>query len=739
MRGGYSCGPEERVAFFPDMRNGQNFAIAETDQAFAQACVRFVVRKPRRAVPCRGQTRREFIQAVNARDFFDQINFALDLGAHHPKNFRARHTDFLWRALSRINVNNTSEQLAAGKLQNQFSSASRGELGHFRIGTAAKPRGGFGVQFQETRSAANRDRFKPRALDQDIFGGKRNFRFRSTHNSADADGVGAVAIADHADVGIELPLDAVEGSHVLAMLGAADNNLRIANLVVIESVQRVAEFEHHEVGNIHDIADAGDAGGFQAVSQPFWGRLDLHVANDAGGEAAAQFRRLNFDSYGRACFRRTLGWLGRNVLQGQPVDGGDFAGDSQVSKAVGAIRADFGFDHCAVRAVLHAADVCAGKGQARGELLGRGSDVDKIFQPVVDDLHASVPVRPRLSEIDAREVFHAYAAVLLMLAKNPFQLGHHRCVVRMTFGRSEGAAAEPPAESLLIQNLVVRQIARGENTAIKETANISALRIGILDPLVVNAEPLKHTFVRAGERGFFHAAVIPEDHHPPAGLKDASKFAARRMPFEPVKSLGGGDEIDAGVAQRGGFGGAGDAREFLEAVQEFFAGFTHLPIRLDAENAMAVFEEQLAKQAGPGADVRDDMVRAQPALDAQEIKHRRGIAGTVAEVVRDAIRKALFGVGQRHSVQNQFLKGRTDGLPMVNSVCFLRELAEKAHVVLEKNLNIIDSVFQHSQAVDAEAEGETAAFLRVVVYKAVDRGIDHARAKEFDPGRALAL
>src|SRR5439155_23459881 len=103
----------------------------------------------------------------------------------------------------------------------------------------------------------------------------------------------------------------------------------------------------------------------------------------------------------------------------------------------------------------------------------------------------------------------------------------------------------------------------------------------------------------------------------------------------------------------------------------------------------------------------------------------------------DAIRKALFGVGQRHSVQ--FLRGRTDGLPIVNSVCFLRELAEEAHVVLKKNLNIIDSVFQHSQAVDAEAEGEAADFLRLVVHKALDRGIDHARAKEFDPGRALAL
>src|SRR5256885_12695478 len=109
MRGGYSCGPEERVAFFPDMRNGQNFAIAETDQAFAQACFRFVVRKPRRALPCRGQTRREFIQAVNARDFFDQINFTLDFGAPGWRRRFPRREERAFRAAALVDANRSEE------------------------------------------------------------------------------------------------------------------------------------------------------------------------------------------------------------------------------------------------------------------------------------------------------------------------------------------------------------------------------------------------------------------------------------------------------------------------------------------------------------------------------------------------------------------------------------------------------------------------------------------------------
>src|SRR5882672_7840655 len=71
--------------------------------------------------------------------------------------------------------------------------------------------------------------------------------------------------------------------------------------------------------------------------------------------------------------------------------------------------------------------------------------------------------------------------------------------------------------------------------------------------------------------------------------------------------------------------------------------------------------------------------------------------------------------------------------------CFLWELPEEAHVVLEKDLNIVDAVLQHREAIDAYAEGKAADFFRVVIHEAVDGGIDHARAEEFNPRGALAF
>src|SRR6266850_2590623 len=71
--------------------------------------------------------------------------------------------------------------------------------------------------------------------------------------------------------------------------------------------------------------------------------------------------------------------------------------------------------------------------------------------------------------------------------------------------------------------------------------------------------------------------------------------------------------------------------------------------------------------------------------------------------------------------------------------CFLRELPEEAHIVLEKDLNIVDAVLQHREAIDADAEGEAADFFRVIVHETVDGGIDHARAEELDPRGALAF
>src|SRR5260370_17378425 len=69
------------------MRNVENVAIDETDEAFPEARFGFIVREAGSALASHGQARREFVEAVDSGPFLDEINFALDFGA--PGGLRA--------------------------------------------------------------------------------------------------------------------------------------------------------------------------------------------------------------------------------------------------------------------------------------------------------------------------------------------------------------------------------------------------------------------------------------------------------------------------------------------------------------------------------------------------------------------------------------------------------------------------------------------------------------------------
>src|SRR5205807_4060859 len=76
-----------------------------------------------------------------------------------------------------------------------------------------------------------------------------------------------------------------------------------------------------------------------------------------------------------------------NRFERQFIDGSDFARDSVMAKAIRPIRTDFCIQDRAVRAAFKAADVRAGKREARSKLLRWRRQVNEILQPVVDDLH----------------------------------------------------------------------------------------------------------------------------------------------------------------------------------------------------------------------------------------------------------------------------------------------------------------------------------------------------------------
>jgi hypothetical protein len=174
-------------------------------------------------------------------------------------------------------------------------------------------------------------------------------------------------------------------------LRAAYHDTLIVHEIVIECVDGMPQLQHHVVGNIHHVVDAGGAGGLQAVFQPFGRRLNLHAANYARSETPAKFRRFDLDLDGFA----GLGGLGfhrfrRTRFQRKAVDGADFARDANHAQAVGAIRGDFRVDHRAVRAVFDGGDIRAGESEPRGHFFGRGGYFHKFLQPVVGNLHALV-------------------------------------------------------------------------------------------------------------------------------------------------------------------------------------------------------------------------------------------------------------------------------------------------------------------------------------------------------------
>src|SRR5437667_448928 len=80
-RGKHAVRTKERIAIFSDVWNGHDFAVAKRYQPFAQARFLFVVREARRSLARCGKARRKFIKTINARNFFDQIDFAFNIGA----------------------------------------------------------------------------------------------------------------------------------------------------------------------------------------------------------------------------------------------------------------------------------------------------------------------------------------------------------------------------------------------------------------------------------------------------------------------------------------------------------------------------------------------------------------------------------------------------------------------------------------------------------------------------------
>ena len=95
--------------------------------------------------------------------------------------------------------------------------------------------------------------------------------------------------------GGQLALIAVQGLDGLPVPGGADDDVAALHAGEVKGVHGLAVFQHHVVGDVHDVVDGADAGVAQPFPHPCGGGLDLHVLHHPGGVPGAEVAVLNVD------------------------------------------------------------------------------------------------------------------------------------------------------------------------------------------------------------------------------------------------------------------------------------------------------------------------------------------------------------------------------------------------------------------------------------------------------------
>src|ERR1700685_3516844 len=132
-------------------------------------------------------------------------------------------------------------------------------------------------------------------------------------------------------------------------------------------------------------------------------------------------------------------------------------------------------------------------------------------------------------------------------------------------------------------------------------------------------------------------ALVPQKHQPTSGLEDTYKLAPCPRAVEPVRGLRRRDEVHAVIRKLSRLGRSRKAGELGECRKQTLARLTHLRIGLNAENRVAVLEQDTSSNPRAGGYVGNPVTRRQAAFGLQGVDHLRRISRPIAHVVLDAI------------------------------------------------------------------------------------------------------
>ena len=154
---------------------------------------------------------------------------------------------------------------SAGEVDEQLHNTTGRNCSDERVDPAFEPAGCFTRQLVTTSRACDRHGVEVSGLDEHVRGRVRNLSGESTHHTGETDRPRAVS--DQQIFGVERAHLLVERGELLPRL-RAPNDDAAGELVEVVAVNRLAEFEHHVVRDVHNQRNRSDARKTQPPAHP---------------------------------------------------------------------------------------------------------------------------------------------------------------------------------------------------------------------------------------------------------------------------------------------------------------------------------------------------------------------------------------------------------------------------------------------------------------------------------------
>ncbi|MNN33913.1 hypothetical protein D3C81_1476920 [compost metagenome] len=169
------------------------------------------------------------------------------------------------RQIGRADLLDYRAGFAADNLQEQRGSTLHGATGQLPIHATLEAMRGVGVEAIGASLASHCDGVEESTLEEQIASLGAHATVLSTHHTGD--GQSTLVVGDHQGVGAQGDFLAVQQDYLLAFFRHAHADTAF-DLVQIEGMHGLAEFEHHVVGDVDCRVDAADIGATQTLDHP---------------------------------------------------------------------------------------------------------------------------------------------------------------------------------------------------------------------------------------------------------------------------------------------------------------------------------------------------------------------------------------------------------------------------------------------------------------------------------------